>query len=99
MDAPRPTDDSGEDERRWEDFEPVEMTPSIDYKAEKTNVAINRNLKYKWYWLDVNGATDYNGEYASGNQGGRISGHVNMQVSVDGQDWTDWFWQGDGDDY
>lgn len=96
---PRPTDDSGEDERRWEDLEPVEMTPSIDYKAEKTNVAINRNLKYKWYWLDVNGATDYNGEYASGNQGGRISGHVNMQVSVDGQDWTDWFWQGDGDDY
>lgn len=95
----RPTDDGGEDERRWEDLEPVEMTPSIDYKAEKTNVAINRNLKYKWYWLDVNGATDYNGEYASGNQGGRISGHVNMQVSVDGLDWTDWFWQGDGDDY
>lgn len=96
---PRPTDDGGEDERRWEDLEPVEMTPSIDYKAEKTNVAINRNLKYKWYWLDVNGATDYGGEYANGNQGGRISGHVNMQVSVDGQDWTDWFWQGDGDDY
>ena len=63
------------------------------------NVTINLNRKYKWYWLDVNGATDYNGEYASGNQGGRISGHVNMQVSVDGQDWTDWFWQGDGDDY
>lgn len=95
----RPTDDGGEDERCWENLDPVEMTPSIDYKAEKTNVAINRNLKYKWYWLDVNGATDYNGEYASGNQGGRISGHVNMQVSVDGQDWTDWFWQGDGDDY
>lgn len=96
---PRPTDDSGEDERRWEDLEPVEMTPSIDYNPGKANVTINRNLKYKWYWLDVNGATDYNGEYASGNQGGRISGHVNMQVSVDGQDWTDWFWQGDGDDY
>ena len=63
------------------------------------NVTINLNRKYKWYWLDVNGATDYNGEYASGNQGGRISGHVNMLVSVDGQDWTDWFWQGDGDDY
>lgn len=63
------------------------------------NVTINLNRKYKWYWLDVNSATDYNGEYASGNQGGRISGHVNMQVSVDGQDWTDWFWQGDGDDY
>ena len=95
----RPTDDGGEDERRWEDLEPVEMTPSIDYNPGKANVTINRNLKYKWYWLDVNGVTDYNGEYASGNQGGRISGHVNMQVSVDGQDWTDWFWQGDGDDY
>lgn len=95
----RPTDDGGEDERRWEDLEPVEMTPSIDYNPGKANVTINRNLKYKWYWLDVNGATDYNGEYASGNQGGRISGHVNMQVSVDGLDWTDWFWQGDGDDY
>ena len=95
----RPTDDGGEDERRWEDLEPVKMTPSIDYNPGKANVTINRNLKYKWYWLDVNGATDYGGEYASGNQGGRISGHVNMQVSVDGQDWTDWFWQGDGDDY
>ena len=96
---PRPTDDGGEDERRWEDLAPVEITPSTDYDAGNKNVTINRNLKYKWYWLDVNGATDYGGEYANGNQGGRISDHVNMQVSVDEQDWTDWFWQGDGDDY
>ena len=96
---PRPMDDGGEDARCWEDLASVQMTPSIDHKAGKTNVTINRNLKYKWYWLDVNGATDYGGEYANGNQGGRISDHVNMQVSVDEQDWTDWFWQGDGDDY
>ena len=87
---------------RWEEATAI-MNTARDEAAGKAdannNVTINLNRRYKWYWLDVNGATDYNGEYASGNQGGRISGHVNMQVSVDGQDWTDWFWQGDGDDY
>ena len=50
--------------------------------------------------LDVNGATDYTDEYANGNQGNKIAGFVNMQVSADnGTNWSSWFWQSDGDDY
>lgn len=66
------------------------------------NVTINLNRKYKWYWLDVNGATDYTGggnEAIGGNQGEHIGSYVEIKLSVDGKDWTDWFWHGDGDDY
>lgn len=63
------------------------------------NVTINLNRRYKWYWLDVNGATDYNGEDIGGNQGEHIGSFVEIMLSVDGDNWTDWFWQGDGDDY
>ena len=97
---PRPADDDGEDARCWEDLDPVEMTPSTDYAAGKTNVTINLNLVRKWYWLDVNGATDYTNEYATGNQGNKIAGFVDMQVSADnGTTWSGWFWQEPGDDY
>ena len=95
----RPTNDNGEDERCWEDLASLEMTPSTDYAAGIRNVTINLNLVRKWYWLDVNGATDYTDEYANGNQGNKIAGFVNMQVSVDGTNWSSWFWQSDGDDY
>lgn len=97
---PRPTDDNGEDARCWEDLASQEMTPSTDYAAGIRNVTINLNLVRKWYWLDVNGATDYTNEYADGNQGNKIAGFVNMQVSADnGTNWSSWFWQEPGDDY
>ena len=64
------------------------------------NVTINLNRRYKWYWLDVNGATDYtDADVAGGNQGDHIGSFVEIMLSGDGVDWTPWFWQGDGDDY
>ena len=99
----RPDGAAGEEDARcWEDLAPVQMTPKTDYDQNKiTEKTINLNLVRKWYWLDVNGATDYAGgdEDIHGNQGGSISGFVNMQVSVDENDWTPWFWQSGGDDY
>lgn len=96
----RPTNDNGEDARCWEDLASLEMTPSTDYAAGIRNVTINLNLVRKWYWLDVNGATDYTDEYANGNQGNKIAGFVNMQVSADnGTNWSSWFWKEPGDDY
>ena len=90
---------------RWETLDPVPIDPATDYaNGDKTKTqTINLNLVRKWYWLDVNGATDYtgvSGEESNGNQGGSISGCVNMQVSADnGTNWSSWFWQSDGDDY
>lgn len=92
---------------RWETLDQVTIDPAGDYATseaagDKTKTkTIDRNLVRKWYWLDVNGATDYAGdsEDIHGNQGARISGYVNMQVSVDGTNWSSWFWQSDGDDY
>lgn len=92
---------------RWETLDQVTIDPAGDYATseaagDKTKTkTIDRNLVRKWYWLDVNGATDYAGdsEGIHGNQGARISGYVNMQVSVDGTNWSSWFWQSDGDDY
>lgn len=92
---------------RWETLDQVTIDPAGDYATseaagDKTKTkTINLNLVRKWYWLDVNGATDYAGdsEDIHGNQGARISGYVNMQVSVDGTNWSSWFWQSDGDDY
>ena len=99
----RPTDDNGEDARCWEDLASLEMTPSTDYTDGIRNVTINLNLVRKWYWLDVNGATDYtgtSGQESNGNQGGRIGGYVNMQVSADdGATWAKWYWYNNGDDY
>ena len=99
----RPTNDNGEDARCWEDLASLEMTPSTDYAAGIRNVTINLNLVRKWYWLDVNGATDYTGgsdQESNGNQGGRIGGYVNMQVSADdGATWAKWYWYNNGDDY
>lgn len=89
-----------EDTRCWEDLSRT-LTPKADFEANNKTQTINLNLVRKQYWLDVNGATDYTGgdDDIHGNQGGRIGGFVNMQVSVDGNDWTPWFWQSDGDDY
>ena len=96
-------DDVADYALRWETLDPVTIDPATDYaNGDKTKTkTIDLNLVRKWYWLDVNGATDYAGgdEDIHGNQGARISGCVNMQVSVDGQDWSNWFWQSDGDDY
>lgn len=98
----RPANDGGEDERCWEDLSRA-LTPKADFQANNKTQTINLNLVRKWYWLDVNGATDYtgvSGEESNGNQGGSISGCVNMQVSADnGTNWSSWFWQSDGDDY
>lgn len=90
-------------ELRWEKATAT-MNTARDETAGKLdankNVTINLNLVRKRYWLDVNGATDYTNEYADGNQGNKIAGFVNMQVSVDnGTTWSDWFWQEPGDDY
>ena len=99
---PRPANDGGEDARCWEDLSRT-LTPKADFQANNKTQTINLNLVRKWYWLDVNGATDYtgvSGEESNGNQGGSISGCVNMQVSADnGTNWSNWFWQSDGDDY
>ncbi len=99
---PRPANDGGEDERCWEDLLRT-LTPKADFEANNKTQTINLNLVRKWYWLDVNGATDYtgvSGEESNGNQGGSISGCVNMQVSADnGTNWSSWFWQEPGDDY
>lgn len=95
---PRPADDNGEDVRCWEDLLRT-LTPKADFTENVKAQTINLNLVRKQYWLDVNGATDYTDEYANGNQGNKIAGFVNMQVSVDGTNWSSWFWQSDGDDY
>jgi uncharacterized repeat protein (TIGR02543 family) len=96
---PRPTDDNGEDARCWEDLLRT-LTPKADFTENVKAQTINLNLVRKWYWLDVNGATDYTDEYANGNQGNKIAGFVNMQVSADnGTTWSSWFWKEPGDDY
>lgn len=92
---------------RWETPDPVTIDPAGDYAASETTgdktktKTIDLNLVRKWYWLDVNGATDYTGdsENIHGNQGGRIGSYVSMQVSGDGTEWSNWFWQSGGDDY
>lgn len=96
---PRPTDDNGEDARCWEDLSRT-LTPKADFNENVKAQTINLNLVRKQYWLDVNGATDYTDEYANGNQGNKIAGFVNMQVSADnGTNWSSWFWKEPGDDY
>ena len=97
--CPRPAGTDGEEDARcWEDLLRT-LTPKADFDANNKTQTINLNLVRKWYWLDVNGATDYTDEYANGNQGNKIAGFVNMQVSVDETNWSDWFWQEPGDDY
>lgn len=96
---PRPADDNGEDVRCWEDLLRT-LTPKADFNENVKAQTINLNLVRKQYWLDVNGATDYTDEYANGNQGNKIAGFVNMQVSADnGTNWSSWFWKEPGDDY
>lgn len=97
---PRPSGTDGEEDTRcWEDLSRT-LTPKADFTENVKAQTINLNLVRKWYWLDVNGATDYTNEYADGNQGNKIAGFVNMQVSADnGTNWSSWFWQEPGDDY
>lgn len=99
---PRPSGTDGEEDTRcWEDLSRT-LTPKADFTENVKAQTINLNLVRKWYWLDVNGATDYTGgdeDIHHGNQGARISGYVNMRVSVDGTHWSSWFWQEPGDDY
>lgn len=97
---PRPDGTEGEEDTRcWEDLSRT-LTPKADFEANHKTQTINLNLVRKWYWLDVNGATDYTNEYATGNQGNKIAGFVDMQVSADnGTTWSGWFWQEPGDDY
>ena len=94
------SDDPEDDKLRWQELPTVTMNADKDNKAGKPSVTFNLNLKRKWYWLDVNGATDYtDADVAGGNQGDHIGSFVEIMLSVDGVDWTPWFWQGDGDDY
>lgn len=97
---PRPSGTDGEEDTRcWEDLSRT-LTPKADFTENVKAQTINLNLVRKWYWLDVNGATDYTDEYANGNQGNKIAGFVNMQVSADnGTTWSSWFWKEPGDDY
>lgn len=99
---PRPAADNGEDARCWEDLLRT-LTPKADFNENVKAQTINLNLVRKWYWLDVNGATNKETctkRETDGNQGGRIAGFVNIKVSVDdGTNWSDWFWYSDGDDY
>lgn len=97
---PRPSGTDGEEDTRcWEDLSRT-LTPKADFTENVKTQTINLNLVRKQYWLDVNGATDYTDEYANGNQGNKIAGFVNMQVSADnGTNWSSWFWKEPGDDY
>lgn len=97
---PRPSGIDGEEDTRcWEDLSRT-LTPKADFTENVKAQTINLNLVRKQYWLDVNGATDYTDEYANGNQGNKIAGFVNMQVSADnGTTWSSWFWKEPGDDY
>lgn len=97
---PRPSGTDGEEDARcWEDLLRT-LTPKADFNENVKAQTINLNLVRKQYWLDVNGATDYTDEYANGNQGNKIAGFVNMQVSADnGTTWSSWFWKEPGDDY
>ena len=94
--------DNSEDAYRWEELtmtrKPAE---DVDNKVvdATNNATINLNLRRKCYWLDVNGATDYTDEFVGGNQGDHIGSYVEIKLSGDGDNWTDWFWHGDGDDY
>lgn len=92
-------------ELRWEKATAT-MNTARDEAAGKLdankNVTINLNLVRKWYWLDVNGITDKDTCTkceTDGNQGGKIASFVNIKVSVDGTNWSDWFWYPGGDDY
>lgn len=95
---PRPENDNGEDERCWKELS-YTLHPKTDFERNNKTQTINLNLVRNQYALDVNGATDYNGEFASGNQGGRIAGYVDMKVSVDNVEWSEWYRYKDGDDY
>lgn len=96
---PRPSGTDGEEDTRcWKDLSRT-LTPKTDFDANNKTQTINLNLVRNQYALDVNGATDYNGEFASGNQGGRITGYVYMKVSVDNVEWSEWYRYKDGDDY
>ena len=92
--------------RRWEEATATMNTHQdangmTENKVDaNNNVTINLNRRYKWYYLDVNGATDYtDADVVGGNQGDHIGSFVEIMLSADGVDWTPWFWQGDGDDY
>lgn len=92
-----------EDAYRWEELtmtrKPAE---DVDNKVvdATNNATINLNLRRKCYYLDVNGATDYTNEFVGGNQGDHIGSCVEIMLSGDGVNWTDWFWHGEyGDDY
>lgn len=92
-----------DDALRWEELtvtrKPAEDVDNKEVDANN-NVTINLNRRYKWYYLDVNGATDYtDADVVGGNQGDHIGSCVEIKLSADGVNWTDWFWQGDGDDY
>ena len=94
---PRPTNDE-EDKRCWKELS-YTLHPKTDFETNNKTKTIKLNLVRNQYALDVNGATDYNGEFASGNQGGRIAGYVYMKVSVDNVEWSEWYRYKDGDDY
>lgn len=94
---PRPTNDE-EDKRCWKELS-YTLHPKTDFETNNKTKTIKLNLVRNQYALDVNGATDYNGEFASGNQGGRITGYVYMKVSVDNVEWSEWYRYKDGDDY
>ena len=92
-----------EDAYRWEELT-ITRKPAEDVDNKladaNNNVTINLNLRRKCYYLDVNGATDYTNEFVGGNQGDHIGSCVEIMLSGDGVNWTDWFWHGEyGDDY
>ena len=94
------SDDPEDDKLRWQELPTVTMNAFKDKEAGRTSVPFNLNLRRKCYYLDVNGATDYTNEFAGGNQGEHIGSFVEIQLSVDGVSWTDWFWHKPyGDDY
>ena len=93
------SDDPEDDKLRWQELPTVTMNAFKDKEAGRTSVPFNLNLRRKCYYLDVNGATDYTNEFAGGNQGEHIGSFVEIQLSVDGVSWTDWFRYNDGDDY
>ena len=96
--------DNPEDAYRWEELTMTRKpADDVDNKVvdATNNATINLNLRRKCYYLDVNGATDYtDADVVGGNQGEHIGSSVEIKLSGDGKNWTDWFWQREyGDDY
>ena len=97
------SNDPEDDKLRWEELPTVTMNAFRDKEAGNKTKTFNLQLKRKWCWLDVNGIIDYNGTFehqTNGNQEGeKIGCYLDVRISPDDKDWSQWYWYPGGDDY